>query len=128
VVTAKPGQSNERVGENLISQLKFLARQHREYLAEPLSHDSESPRFRRAPPLLYGVLIVQTLVVVFTYDSSLLNPDLMKIVSFNFNGTDSSQEVWDCIGIAAVVICARNYLMSVKDEFEIEKAEIDPDL
>lgn len=71
---------------------------------------------------------MQTLVVIFTYDSSVPNPDLMKTISFNFDGTDSSQEVWDCIGIAAVVICARNYLMSIKDEFEVEQEDVDPDL
>ena len=129
VVTGKPGQSNARVGDNLMSQFKFLARQHREYLAEPLSgDDTRGPRFRRTPPLLYGILVVRTLVVIFTYDSSQLNPDLLKITSFNFNGVDSSQEVWDCIGIAAVVICARNYLMATKDEFEVEIEEVDPDL
>lgn len=128
VVTGKPHQSNSRIGNHLLDQFKFLARQHREYLAEPLSDDSEGPKFRRAPPLLYGILVVETLVVIFTYDSSQMNPDILKMHSFKLDGKDSSQEVWECITVACVVVCARNYMMSIKDEFEVEEKEEDPDL
>jgi hypothetical protein len=128
VVTAQPGQSSERIGAQLLDQLAFLAKRHREHLAAPqtgVSGDHSS--FKRQPPLLYGILIVKTLVVIFTYDAADPKPDLLKTTSFDLKG-DRSQAVWDCFGIAFTIICARNHLMSIKDEFEEEDEETDPDL
>lgn len=126
VVTARPGQTNTQISTAITNQMTFLAEKHRDQLIEPLTGEpGEVPMYRREPPLLYGVILAKTLAILFTLDSS--DPDAKVKHLTNFDFRDKSQGVWSGFGLAFMVICARDYQLTIKDEFE-KKEEEDPDL
>lgn len=105
----------------------FLAEKHREHLANPLTGEpGEVQTYRRQPPLLYGMILAKTIAILVTLDSA--NPDstVKHLTNFDFN--EKSQGVWNGFGLAMMIICARNYQLSIRDEFEEEESEPDPDL
>lgn len=129
VVAARPNQSTERISVAIEQQMTFLAKRHREYLALPTAHTNELgevEKYRRQPPLLYGVIVAQTMVIFVTMDSA--NPELKVKHLFHFDFKDKSMDVWNGFAISFVVIMARNYVMGVKDDLEEESEESDPDL
>ncbi|KUJ16127.1 uncharacterized protein LY89DRAFT_553130, partial [Mollisia scopiformis] len=121
VVAAKPKQSTETLSAAIEAQMKFLAEQHREYLELPAEHVNELgevEKYRRQPPLLYGLIIARTMVIFVTMDSADPESKVQHLTHFDFN--DKPMDVWNGFAIAYVVIMARNYIMSFKDEFEEE--------
>lgn len=129
LIRKKPGQSTDRILKNITNQMTFLAKRHREYLGAVENEDGSvklDPN-RRTPPLLYGILIMSRLVIVVTLDSA--DPKASIKTMRDFNLAEGTQSVWNGLGIAMVVMVARNYLLAIKDEFEIDDTpEQDDDL
>lgn len=130
LVIAKPGQSTDAVSNELKSQMKFLAERHRNHLAveeEHINEVGELVMYSRPPPLLYGIVVMQTVAVFFTLNSADPNADLRVLTHAPFE--DKKMDVWNEFAIALTVIVARNYMMSIKDELEpdSEDSDLDPD-
>jgi hypothetical protein len=125
VVTGRPRQTPDSMSDSLTKQLKFLAEKHREHLAHPegrVNELGEIELYTRQPPLLYGILVAQTVVMFVTLDSS--NPDA-SVRHFNhFNFKDKDMDVWNGFALAFIVIVARNYIMSIKDELEEDDVSV----
>ena len=129
VVTGKPNQSTDRISKAVLDQMQFLSQKHRDFLAlpEPQTNElGEIEIYRRKPPLLYGIIVAQSIVIFVTLDSSKPGANLRHIAHFDFK--DSKVGVWNGFALAIICVVARNYLMSVKDEFEEDdEPESDPD-
>jgi hypothetical protein len=129
VVTGKPNQSTDRISKAILDQMQFLAQKHRDFLAlpEPRTNElGEVELYRRQPPLLYGIIVAQTIAIFVTLDSSKPEANLRHIAHFDFK--EPKVDVWNGFALAIICVLARNYLMSIKDEFEEDdESESDPD-
>ena len=109
--------------------MQNLAGLHRKTLAlpEPRSNGlGEVELYKRRPPLLYGIIVAQSIAIFVTLDSS--NPDatLRHIAHFDFK--EPKVHVWNGFALAIICVIARNYTMSFKDEYEDDdESESDPD-
>ncbi|KAE8447722.1 hypothetical protein EG329_010529 [Mollisiaceae sp. DMI_Dod_QoI] len=130
VVAARPRESTTTISTAIEDQLKFLAERHREHLALPKEHINELgeiEKYSRRPPLLYGMIVARTMVIFVTMDSADASGKIKHLNHFDFK--DKPMDVWNGFAIAYMVIMARNYIMSIKDELEEETEESsDPDL
>ncbi|TEA21796.1 hypothetical protein C8034_v005436 [Colletotrichum sidae] len=79
------------------------------------------------PPVVYGLFIVNTSVMVVTMDSAKEEPYLSYQVEVGFN--KRGQAVWNALTIAIVVCLARDAMMEMKNGFEVAAVtqESDPD-
>jgi hypothetical protein len=126
VVAASYGQNHSSISTAITNQMVFLAEKHRDLLRNPLTPEqSEIDTYRRPPPLLYGMIVAQTHVIFVTFDSA--NPDATIRHLQDFNFENKGMDVWNSIAIALMVVAARNYLMSMKDEFEEDDPPSDVD-
>jgi hypothetical protein len=102
--------------------MMFLAQKHREHLRilpEGQLHEiGEVAKYRRQPPLLYGIIIAQSMVIFVTLDSANPEAKVRHLTHFDFKEKD--MDVWNGFAIAFMVIAARNYIMSIKDDLEID--------
>lgn len=119
VVTGKPNQATDRISKSITDLMQYHAKQHRDLLVltEPRTNEiGEIEVYRRPPPLLYGVIVAQTIAIFVTLDSS--NPDakLRHIAHFDFN--EPKMDAWNGLALAIICVVARNYVMSIRDEFE----------
>lgn len=129
VVTAKPHEATSSISAAIEDQMKFLAERHRENLAldeEHINEVGEVEKYRRQPPLLYGIIVARTMVIFTTIDSTDPEAKVKHLTHFDFK--DKPMDVWNGFAIAYTVIMARNYTMSIKDELEDEPEETDVDL
>lgn len=106
--------------------------------ATPQSHRTTAPlekkspasdvKYRHKPPVVYGLFILNTSVLILTADSS---RDSSAYISFHLDISfaDSHQSVWNALTVAAVVCAARDELMTRADDFEPKPKvyESDPD-
>jgi hypothetical protein len=117
VIEARPKQQSDSLGATITSQMQFLAKKHRENLAEGINEDGQIV-YRRQPPLLYGIIVAKGNAIFVTLDSA--NPDaqLRPFRFQNFDFKNKDEGVWNGFAIAIMVIVARNYIMSIKDELE----------
>ncbi|KAF6837067.1 hypothetical protein CMUS01_05172 [Colletotrichum musicola] len=93
-----------------------------------ISHPLRSTQFFRKPPVIYGLFIVNTSVMVLTIDSSKEEDATISFqVEMGFN--KRGQSAWNAITIAIVVCLARDALMEMKEDFgdAISSGESDPD-
>jgi hypothetical protein len=129
IVTGKPNQPTEQISKAITDQMQLLAEQHRENLLLPepqINELGEVEMYRRQPPLLYGIIVAQTIAIFVTLDSS--NPDakLRHIAHFDFK--ESKMAVWNGFALAIICVVARNYIMSIRDELEDDdESSSDPD-
>lgn len=124
----RAGQSAEKRVKHITDQMTFLAKRHREYLGVIEKEDGsvELDLNRRTPPLLYGILLIKRLVLIVTLDSA--DPKATIKTLRQFDLAQRTQSVWNGFGIALVCMAARNYLMAIREEFEIDDTpESDPD-
>ncbi len=127
VVTGRPREPVASIGTSINNQLKFLAERHREHLATLPLEPGESARYIRNPPLLYGIIIAQTMAIIVTLDSS--NPDAIVKHLTDVQFKNKNMDVWNELAIAFTIIMSRNYIMSIEDELEPDdESEVDPDL
>jgi hypothetical protein len=129
VVTAQPGQSIESISSELTCQMEFLAEKHRKHLALPpgghINELGEVEMYTRQPPLLYGIIVAQTLAIFFTLDSADPTATVNHLTHAQF--LDKKMDAWNEFAIALTIIVARNYIMSIKDELEPDDEDSDPD-
>ena len=130
VVAARPRESIDSISKKITDQMDFLAERHREFLALPsprFNEINETEQYLRKPPLLYGIIVAQTKAIFVTFDSSDPQAKLRHIAHVDLK--DEGHHVWNGLAIAIVVVAARNYLMSIKDELEeeTEDSSTDPD-
>lgn len=92
------------------------------------SHPRGSKRFIRKPPVVYGLFIVNTSVMVLTIDSAKEEDAIISYqVEAGFN--KRGQSAWNAITVAIVVCLARDAMMEMKNDFGdcISNGESDPD-
>lgn len=75
-------------------------------------------KYRRPPPLLYGLIVAQSIVIIVTLDSA--KPEATVRHMSHFDLTEKGMDVWNGFAIAFVVIMSRNYILSIKDDLEID--------
>ena len=129
IITGKPSQPTDRISKAITDQMQLSAKQHREYLLLPeprVNETGEIDPYRRQPPLLYGIIVAQTITIFVTLDSSKPEAKLRHIAHFDFK--DGKMSVWNGFALAIICVVARNYLMSIKDELEDDdESSSDPD-
>ncbi len=127
VVTGRPRESVASIGTSINTQLKFLAEPHREHLTVLPLEPGEPVKYIRSPPLLYGIIVAQTMAIVVTLDSA--NPDAIVKHLTDVQFKNKNMDVWNELAIAFTIIMSRNYIMSIKNELEQDdESEVDPDL
>jgi len=130
VVTARPNQDIASITAGITNQMIFLAEKHRDNLAiHPaglINELGEVQLYTRQPPLLYGIIVAQSMAIFVTLDSS--NPDAQIRHLAHFDFKEKDMDVWNGFALAIIVIVARNYMMSIKDELEEDDdTSSDPD-
>lgn len=126
VVSARRGQSISSISTAITNQMAFLAERHRDLLRNPLNgEESEVETYRRQPPLLYGILVAQTIAIFVTLDSANPEAKIRHLQHFEFK--EKGMDVWNSIAIALMIVVARNYIMSIKDELDEEDPPSDVD-
>jgi len=129
IISAKPSQDTDAILKSLRDQMGFLASRHREYLAldEPqVVENGEVELYSSRPPILYGIILAQTMAIFSTLDSSVPEAKTKHIAHFDFKQPGHS--VWNGMAIAIIVVMARNYTMSLLETLEDDDSESDPDL
>lgn len=121
VVAARSSQTAGSIGAALASQMKFLAEQHMASLR--ISPDESSEKYSKPLPLLYGLVVAQTKVILVTHNSA--EPGSESKVLATLDLTNKDMDVWNGFAIAFMVIAARNYIMSMKDELEPDNTMTD---
>jgi hypothetical protein len=129
IITGKPKEPTDRISKAITDQMQFLAKKHRDFLilTEPRTNEiGKVEVYRRQPPLLYGIIVAQTIAIFVTLDSSNPEAKLRHIAHFDFK--EPKMDVWNGFALAIICVVARNYMISVKDEFEEDDASSsDPD-
>ncbi|KAH8808878.1 hypothetical protein F5884DRAFT_882726, partial [Xylogone sp. PMI_703] len=130
VLAARPGDKYDVIHKAIVDQLRFLALQHRQALSLPapgrINTKGEVVLYSRRPPLLYGIMCAKTMAFIVTLDSADSKSEGRFITHFDFK--ELGKDVWNGLAIAIVVMCARNYMMSIKDELQPEEeSSSDPD-
>ena len=124
VYQAKANEEFDEISAAASKQMKLLARNHRSYLgvvADENGNVQLNPD-TRAPPLIYGIIIAQNKVFFMTHDSADPNSGVKLLHHFNLG--DKKEGVWNGIAIALLVVAARKYNMSIKDELETDDDEV----
>jgi hypothetical protein len=128
VVAARPREAIDSISKKITDQMEFLAKKHREHLtlSSPRTNEvGEVEIYSRQPPLLYGIIVAQTLAIFVTLDSSDPQAKLRHIAHVDFK--EKGHAVWNGLAVALVVVVARNYMMSIKDELDEDDQDSDSD-
>jgi hypothetical protein len=123
-VSAKPRQTTDSLSNKITSEMMFLARKHRENLALSTGEDG-IVKYRRQPPLLYGIIVAQSIVIFVTLDSA--NPEAKVRHLTHFDFMEKRMVVWNGFAIAYIITMAKDYIISIRDELEIDDTP-DPDV
>ncbi|OHE94304.1 hypothetical protein CORC01_10351 [Colletotrichum orchidophilum] len=96
--------------------------------ARQLSAGQEE-QYSRRPPVLYGLFIVNTSVMVLTIDSAKEGEEAYVSYQVEVGFSKNYQAVWNAITIAIVVCLARDAMMDMKDYFNSSfiNGDSDPD-
>ncbi|KAK1988572.1 hypothetical protein LZ30DRAFT_776807 [Colletotrichum cereale] len=86
-------------------------------------------RYTRRPPVLYGLFIVNTSVMVLTIDSAKEGDEAYVSYQVEVGFSKRYQAVWNAITIAIVVCLARDAMIDMKEDFShsVIDGESDPD-
>jgi hypothetical protein len=130
VVAARPKEPIESISKKITDQMEFLAEKHREQLALTqlkINEVAHVGRYSRQPPLLYGIIIAQTMAIFVTLNSADPQAKLRHVAHVDFK--EKGHAVWSGLAVAIVVVAARNYIMSIKGDLEEddESTTDDPD-
>lgn len=129
VMAAAHREAISSISDSITEKMENLAKQHRDYLKleEPRPNEvGEIEIYSRQPPLLYGIIIAQSMAIFVTLDSADPEAKIRHVAHFDFK--DKGVNVWNGVAIAIIVIVARNYMMSIKDELELDdQVSSDPD-
>ncbi len=72
--------------------------------------------YRRKPPVIYGLFVLGTSVLILTADASKGEEAYIRF-HLDISFADSHQGVWNALTIAAIVCAARDDLMTRTDDF-----------
>lgn len=129
VVAAAHREAIASISASITEKMETLAIKHREdlMLDEPRTNeDGDVEIYARTPPLLYGIIVAQSMTIFVTLDSANPEAKIRHVAHFDFK--DKNVNVWNGVALAIIIIVARNYLMSIKDEFEEDdQVSSDPD-
>ncbi|KAE9371511.1 hypothetical protein N431DRAFT_341630 [Stipitochalara longipes BDJ] len=126
LVSAKRGQSTDSLSNSITKEMMFLASKHRENLALPSGRNGIAVKYRRQPPLLYGIIVARSIVIFVTLDSA--NPEAKVRHLTHFDFTDYRMVVWNGFAIAYIITMAKDYIISIRDDLEIDDTPYeDPD-
>jgi hypothetical protein len=101
------------------SQLRDLARSHRRFWSKRKKEaeggdeedetmaDAQEPNFTTQPPVIYGLFIVNTTLLVLTIDPT-KGEDAQVSYQVEVNFNKKNQGVWNAMTVAIVVCQARN--------------------
>jgi len=104
----------------------FLASKHRENLALASGQDGAIVEYRRQPPLLYGIIVARSIVIFVTLNSA--NPEAKVRHLTHFDLTEYRMVVWNGFALAYIITMAKDYIISIKDDLEIDDTpDEDPD-
>ncbi|KAK2046511.1 hypothetical protein LZ31DRAFT_552196 [Colletotrichum somersetense] len=97
-------------------------------LAESSTGDYDK-QYTRRPPVLYGLFIVNTSVMVLTTDSAKEGDEAYVSYQVEVGFSKRYQAVWNAITIAIVVCLARDAMMDMKEGFghSVIDGDSDPD-
>ncbi|KAH7411069.1 hypothetical protein BKA64DRAFT_372880 [Cadophora sp. MPI-SDFR-AT-0126] len=116
VVAARSSQTAGSIGAALASQMKFLGEKHMASLRISDGESREMDKYIKPLPLLYGLVVAQTKVILVTHNSAEPNSESKVLTTLDL--TNKDMDVWNGFAIAFMIIAARNYIMSMKDELE----------
>jgi hypothetical protein len=107
-------------------RLRRLAAEHRKRLV--ISGYEHLPeymwRYRDQPPLLYGFMIIQHIVMIITLDSS--HPDNKFLVCADaLDLSQADQWLWNALALALPVNMARNELWKRRESMPFKRREVD---
>lgn len=131
IVALSPGQDIDSLSKTMTDSLESLAAEHRKDLLLEGS-DGEEPggaptMYTRVPPLLYGIVIAGAKVIFVTFDSAKEDYKPRTIAHFDFD--QDTMDVWNGFAVAILVICVRNYMMTIRQHFDDDNtASSDPDV
>ncbi|ODA77964.1 hypothetical protein RJ55_06567 [Drechmeria coniospora] len=97
---------------------------------QPGPQDMQSEaRYRRTPPVVYGLFILRTAVFLLTVDAA-KGPTAYVSYHVDVHLMDRHQSVWNALTIALAVCLARDEMMTRVEDFEPEDLadESDPDV
>lgn len=130
VVAAAYKEAISSISASITEKMEHLAKKHREdlMLDEPITNEAGGVEiYSRQPPLLYGIIVAQSMTIFVTLDSANPEAKIRHVAHFDFK--DKDVNVWNGVAIAIIVIVARNYLMTIKDELEADdQVSSDPDV
>lgn len=111
-------------------RLRRLAAQHRRDMVTPgYEHLPEYMwKYREQPPLLYGFMIIQHIVMIITLDAS--HPDNKFLVCADaLDLSQADQWLWNALALALPVNMARNDLWKRRESMPVKRRELDdPDV
>jgi len=129
IATAKRNESVQSVVHRITDKFHSLGREYRDKWRHPKSKESDADqKFLHEMPTLYGFVVKYSIVAIVTCDTSVPGKPIRTIMTLDFQKV--GQDVWQALAIAIVVIKARNILMQLAEEGEIEEEvedESDPD-
>ncbi|KAL2877928.1 hypothetical protein SGCOL_006879 [Colletotrichum sp. CLE4] len=109
-------QKHELLGSKLVSPVKR-------------SSPWQEEEYTRRPPVIYGLFIVNTSVMVLTIDSAKEGEEAYVSYQVEVGLSKNYQAVWNAITIAIVVCLARDAMMEMKKDFNTSliNGDSDPD-
>jgi hypothetical protein len=85
-------------------------------------------RYLRPPPVIYGLFIVTSTVLLFTADSSKDEPSMNLSFHLDLDFQDRGQSVWNALTVAIVACLARDDMMTRMEDFEEERVVEESDV
>lgn len=133
IAVAHPGEPVQSVVNRCTDRLHDMGRRYRE--AWRLDGDTvddlglSMPSYKHRLPTIFGIIVKATGVGFITYDAAVPGKAVKNMGVWDL--TKDGQDVWHAFAIAIYMICARNYLLNLKQEAlleeEIEEESDDPD-
>lgn len=112
------GNGSAEIANYMQDRLKDLAQKHRDFWRRDKNSDPgmKGPWIHQ-PPVLYGLFIVNTTLLVLTVDPA-KGPSAHVSYQVEVNFSKQNQGVWNAITVGIVVCIARDDMMARKKFFE----------
>ncbi|KAF5696077.1 hypothetical protein FGLOB1_13793 [Fusarium globosum] len=121
-VKIEPGLKSPGIAARVLPKTKMLSREscHSQSPSPSLPEEPQTPprhTYRRHPPVVYGLFIINTWVLVLTVDSS-KGSDAHVSFQVQVDFKDEHQGIWNALTIAIAVCLARDELRTRASDFE----------
>lgn len=123
ITTAAPKESVASAVGRITDQLHDMGKQYRSLWLDRTrcSETDDVQYYVHDLPTLYGVVIVSSVVSFLTYDVAMPGQAVRCLGAYNLQ--KRGQDVWHALAVSIIFIRARNYLMELKGEGELEELE-----